>query len=510
MSLSLVHSRALLGLQARPVIVEVHLANGLPSFTLVGLADTEVKEARERVRSAIQNSGLEFPGNKRITVNLAPADLPKDSGRFDLPIALGILAASGQLDASKLAGYEFAGELSLGGDLRPVRGALAMSLALTSEAGSSRAQLVLPQGSAQEAALVPDVRIYRALHLLDVAKQFLPGDVPPEADDGWVRVATTDKPGEAHYPDLADVRGQVAAKRALEIAAAGGHSLLLMGAPGSGKSMLAQRFAGLLPAMTTQEALESAAIASLGGRFTLARWAVRPTCAPHHTASAVALVGGGSPPRPGEISLAHCGVLFLDELPEFPRAALEALREPLETGCITISRAAQRAEFPARFQLIAAMNPCPCGYLGSSLRACRCSPEQVARYQGKLSGPLIDRIDLHVEVGALAAHELINATPGEGTASIRQRVVAARDRAVSRQGSANQALQGQAIDVQCQLEPAAATFLNTAASRLGWSGRSIHRCLKVARTIADLAGAAQVDVGHVAEAVQYRRALKGA
>jgi magnesium chelatase family protein len=504
-----VHSRALLGLQAKPVIVEVHLANGLPSFTLVGLADTEVKEARERVRSAIQNSGLEFPGNKRITVNLAPADLPKDSGRFDLPIALGILAASGQLDASKLAGYEFAGELSLGGDLRPVRGALAMSLALASEAGNKRAQLVLPEGSAQEAALVPDVRIYRARHLLDVAKQFLPGDVPPEAEDGWVRVATTDKPGEAHYPDLSDVKGQAAAKRALEIAAAGGHSLLLMGAPGSGKSMLAQRFAGLLPVMTTQEALESAAIASLGGRFTLERWAVRPTCSPHHTASAVALVGGGSPPRPGEISLAHCGVLFLDELPEFPRAALEALREPLETGCITISRAAQRAEFPARFQLIAAMNPCPCGYLGSSLRACRCSPEQVARYQGKLSGPLIDRIDLHVEVGALAAHELINAPAGEGTASIRQRVVAARERAVNRQGSANQALEGQAIDAQCQLQDAAANFLNTAASRLGWSGRSIHRCLKVARTIADLAGAAQVDVGHVAEAVQYRRALKG-
>ena len=318
MSLSLVRSRALLGLQAKPVVVEVHLANGLPSFTLVGLADTEVKEARERVRSAIQNSGLEFPGNKRITVNLAPADLPKDSGRFDLPIALGILAASGQLDANKLAGYEFAGELSLGGELRPVRGALAMSLALASEAGSQRAQLVLPEGSAQEAALVPDVRIYRALHLLDVAKQFLPGDVPPEADDGWVRVATTDTPGEAHYPDLADVKGQAAAKRALEIAAAGGHSLLLMGAPGSGKSMLAQRFAGLLPAMTTQEALESAAIASLGGRFSLDRWAVRPTCSPHHTASAVALVVRGSPPRPGAISLAHCGVLLLDDLPELP------------------------------------------------------------------------------------------------------------------------------------------------------------------------------------------------
>ncbi|ABM35444.1 YifB family Mg chelatase-like AAA ATPase [Polaromonas naphthalenivorans] len=514
MSLSLVHSRALLGLQAHPVCVEVHLANGLPSFTLVGLADTEVKEARERVRSAIQNAGLEFPGNKRITVNLAPADLPKDSGRFDLPIALGILAASGQIDARKLAGYEFAGELSLGGDVRPVRGALAMSLAIARPAHGGTARklprLVLPEGSAQEAALVPDAEIYRAHHLLDVVRQFLPGDAVPEVADGWMRVASAAPSRQPAYADLADVKGQAAARRALEIAAAGGHSLLMVGSPGSGKSMLAQRFAGLLPAMTTEEALETAAVASLGGRFTLDHWAVRPTCAPHHTASAVALVGGGSPPRPGEISLAHRGVLFLDELPEFPRAALEALREPLESGSITISRAASRAEFPARFQLIAAMNPCPCGYLGSSLRACRCSPEQVSRYQGKLSGPLLDRIDLHVEVGALAAGELVNTPPGEATETIRSRVVQARERAMSRQGSANQALQGQAIDAQCQLDATAAKFLNTAATRLGWSGRGIHRCLKVARTIADLAGAKTVQLTHVAEAVQYRRALKAA
>ena len=511
MSLSLVHSRALLGLEAKPVCVEVHLANGLPSFTLVGLAETEVKEARERVRSAIQNTGLEFPGNKRITVNLAPADLPKDSGRFDLPIALGILAASGQIDAHKLKGYEFAGELSLGGDLRPVRGALAMSLALATQARQMTGplpRLVLPESSAQEAALVPDAEIYQARHLLDVVRQFLPGDAAPEALDGWSRVTTTERQGHAHYADMADVKGQAAARRALEIAAAGGHSVLMMGAPGSGKSMLAQRFAGLLPAMTTDEALESAAVASLGGRFSLDKWAVRPTCAPHHTASAVALVGGGSPPRPGEISLAHRGVLFLDELPEFPRAALEALREPLESGTITISRAAHRAEFPACFQLIAAMNPCPCGYLGSSLRACRCSPDQVARYQGKLSGPLLDRIDLHVEVGALAAHELINTPPGESTQAIRLRVTGARARAIQRQGSTNQALNGQAIDAQCKLDDAAAKFLNTAATRLGWSGRSIHRCLKVARTIADLTGADTVQISHVAEAVQYRRALK--
>ncbi|MES2686848.1 MAG: YifB family Mg chelatase-like AAA ATPase [Pseudomonadota bacterium] len=509
MSLSLVQSRALLGMQAHPVCVEVHLANGLPSFTLVGLAETEVKEARERVRSAIQNTGLEFPGNKRITVNLAPADLPKDSGRFDLPIALGILAASGQLDTRKLEGYEFAGELSLGGELRPIRGALAMSLALPGpDAGTAKPRLVLPEGSAEEAALVPGTEVYRARHLLDVVRQFLPGDTPPEPVPGWERLQASTEHPEAAYPDLADVKGQAGAKRALEIAAAGGHSVLMMGAPGSGKSMLAQRFAGLLPAMSTEEALQSAAIASLGGRFLLERWAQRPTCSPHHTASAVALVGGGSPPKPGEISLAHHGVLFLDELPEFPRAALEALREPLESGSITISRAAQRAEFPARFQLIAAMNPCPCGYLGSSLRACRCSPDQVSRYQGKLSGPLLDRIDLHVEVGALGADELINTPPGESTAAIRQRVVGARDRAVARQGSSNQALQGKAIDTQCQLDEAAAKFLNTAAARLGWSGRSIHRCLKVARTIADLAGAQSVQLTHVAEAVQYRRVLK--
>ena len=508
MSLSIVNSRALLGLEARPVCVEVHLANGLPSFTLVGLAETEVKEARERVRSAIQNTGLEFPGNKRITVNLAPADLPKDSGRFDLPIALGILAASGQIDAKKMHGFEFAGELSLGGELRAVRGALAMSLALANQSSNAAPKLVLPESSAQEAGLVPGAEIYQAHHLLDVVRQFLPGDGTPEVLDGWQRVVPAERSTSANHADMADVKGQIAARRALEIAAAGGHSMLMMGAPGSGKSMLAQRFAGLLPDMTTQEALESAAVASLTGRFTVDSWAVRPTCSPHHTASAVALVGGGSPPRPGEISLAHQGVLFLDELPEFPRAALEALREPLESGTITISRAAHRAEFPARFQLLAAMNPCPCGYLGSSLRACRCSPDQSARYQGKLSGPLLDRIDLHVEVGALAAFELINTPPGENTAAIRVRVAAARDRAVARQGHTNQALSGKAIDEQCKLDDAAAKFLNTAAARLGWSGRSIHRCLKVARTIADLAGAASVQVTHVAEAVQYRRALK--
>jgi magnesium chelatase family protein len=509
MGLSLVSSRALMGLAAPAVTVEVHLANGLPSFTLVGLADVEVKEARERVRSALLNSGLEFPHNQRITVNLAPADLPKDSGRFDLPIALGILAASGQIDGARLAGWEFAGELSLSGQLRPVRGALAMSVAL--RRGGVDARLVLPPGSAEEAALVPGMAVHRARHLLDVVAQFLPAAAgEPPAADGWARVPPAERAADPAYADLSDIKGQAGAKRALEIAAAGGHSLLMIGPPGSGKSMLAQRFAGLLPPMDVDEALQSAAVASLGGSFTLAHWGQRPTRAPHHTASAVALVGGGSPPRPGEISLAHEGVLFLDELPEFPRAALEALREPLESGHITISRAAQRAEFPARFQLVAAMNPCPCGYLGSRTRACRCTPDQVARYQSKLSGPLIDRIDLHVEVGALPPEELLAAPAGESTASIRVRCATARQLAITRQGVPNQALQGQAIDEHARLDDAARQFLHTAATRLGWSARATHRALKVARSIADLAGSQTVSTAHVAEAVQYRRALRGA
>ena len=507
MSLAMVQSRALAGLQAHAVSVEVHLANGLPSFTLVGLADVEVKEARERVRSALSNSGLEFPHNKRITVNLAPADLPKDSGRFDLAIAIGILAASGQIDGTQLTHYEFAGELSLSGALRPVRGALAASMDLHQR--GLQVRQVLPPGSAEEATLVPGAEVYRAEHLLDVARHFAlhPANEADTPVSGWQRLEAPSHLPAGQHADMADVKGQVAVRRALEIAAAGEHNLLMLGAPGAGKSMLAQRFAGILPAMTVPEALENAAVHSLAGRFDPARWGQRCTQAPHHTASAVALVGGGSPPMPGAISLAHQGVLFLDELPEFPRAALEALREPLETGHITIARAARQAQFPARFQLIAAMNPCPCGFRGSRQHACRCTPDQVARYQSRISGPLLDRIDLHLEVAPLPPDDLLHAPAGEASSAIRARVIAARERAVVRQGMSNQHLQGRLLEAHHLAEPAALALLQQAALKLGWSARGIHRALRVARTIADLADAKHITTAHAAEAVQYRRAL---
>lgn len=505
MSLAVVHSRALHALDAAAVMVEVHLVNGLPSFTLVGLADTEVKEARERVRAAIQNSGLEFPHNKRITVNLAPADLPKESGRFDLPIAIGILAASGQVDATQLDRFEFAGELSLGGELRPVRGALAMALALRRAVSSGARALVLPQASAREAARVDGLAIHAASHLLDVVAALLPGDAANRAPLAFASADTPAAPSAA--ADLRDVKGQAVAKRALEIGATGGHSVLMIGPPGTGKSMLAQRFAGLLPPLSQDDALESAAVLSLTGAFSAAHWGQRVVRAPHHTASSVALVGGGSPPRPGEISLAHHGVLFLDEFPEFPRASLEALREPLETGRIVISRAARQAEFPARFQLIAAMNPCPCGHLGSALRTCRCTPDAIARYQGRISGPLLDRIDVQVEVPAVPPEALSAAPDGEPTAQIAERVAAARQRAMERQGAPNAALSGDALDLHCALDEPTTRFLQAAAARLGWSARGFHRVLRVARTLADLQASRSIAIGHIAEAIQYRRVL---
>ncbi|HYG12836.1 MAG TPA: YifB family Mg chelatase-like AAA ATPase [Methylophilaceae bacterium] len=496
MSLAVLYSRALAGMEAPQVVVEVHLANGLPSFTIVGLPEAEVKESKDRVRAALQTAQFEFPA-RRITVNLAPADLPKESGRYDLPIALGILAASGQIPANRLAEYEIAGELALTGELRAIRGALAMTASMMREPSRDRA-FILPQDSATEAALVEGAVILPAHSLLDVCAHLCERE-PLVQHQAQPPQQNTD------YPDFSEVKGQGMPKRALEIAAAGNHSLLMAGPPGTGKSMLAARFPGILPMMTEQEALETAAIQSLNGVYRIDTWRRRPYRAPHHTASAVALVGGGSVPRPGEISLAHHGVLFLDELPEFDRKVLEVLREPLETGRISIARAARQAEFPANFQLLAAMNPCPCGYLGHHNNKCRCTPDQVARYRGRISGPLLDRIDLHIEVPALREDELTTAAMGEATAAIRERVERARQKQLERQGKANALLSGQEIDLHCATDDSGLNLLKQAISRLDLSARAYHRILKVARSIADLAASARIEPAHIAEAVQYRR-----
>nr|WP_255758811.1 YifB family Mg chelatase-like AAA ATPase [Neisseria lisongii] len=492
----MVYSRALSGMDAPLVEVEAHLANGLPAFNIVGLPDTEVKESRDRVRAAIIQSGFDFPA-KKITVNLAPADLPKESGRFDLPIALGILAASGQIDSSKLAQYEFAGELALSGLLRPIRGSLAMAW----QGGRAGRSFVLPSENAVQAAVMQGINVYGANTLAEVAAH-LNGIAP------LTLAQAAERPSENQVlPDLSDVKGQHTARLALEIAAAGGHSLLMVGPPGTGKSMLAQRLPGILPPLTEAEQIEAWALRSLLPQHQQDWSRQRPFRSPHHSASAVAMVGGGSDPRPGEISLAHRGVLFLDELPEFDRKVLEVLREPLENGEIHISRAAKQAVYPARFQLVAAMNPCPCGYLGHNTKPCRCTPESIARYRSKISGPLLDRIDLTIEVPSLSAAELTQQQAGESSASVLARVLAARDRQYARQGKVNADLSVTELDNAAAIEAEARNALAEMLEKLSLSARSFHRILRVARTLADLAGDETVSRRHILKAIGFRRAL---
>jgi magnesium chelatase family protein len=493
---AVVFSRAQVGIDAPLVTVEVHITGGLPSLNIVGLPETAVRESKDRVRSAIMNGSFEFP-TRRITVNLAPADLPKEGGRFDLPIAVGILAASNQLDRETLGRFEFLGELALTGALRSIRGALPAAISLK----ATDRELVLPRENAAEAALVQNVCVRPASSLLEVCAHLTRQTLIKAHDE-----VTPDIDGEWSAEDLADVRGQQFAKRGLEIAAAGAHHILLCGPPGTGKSMLSRRLVGILPPLSEEEALSTAAIRSLSTQgFDPEHWGRRPFRAPHHTASAPALVGGGGRPRPGEISLAHNGVLFLDELPEFERRVLEALREPLEAGYVTISRATHQTVFPARFQFIASMNPCPCGWFGDSDGRCRCTAEQIQRYRSRISGPLLDRIDLHIEVQRLGSELFIGRPSGaESSRVVRERVMLARERQLARSGKLNSALLPSEVERDCALDDAARTLLETAVEKLGLSARGWQRVIKVARTICDLANEDSMTIQHLSEAISYR------